>query len=147
MKLKLEVVELGMYGDTSIVLKPLSCGLEGTLTYKNLPVRARERFKVGTVVEAEVPLPDYYPELKNHCKEILYFEDLQVGERFYWGNDEYLKTITVYHGVSENYPQGLGFSNNIQILNGQTSGMGPRVEVMRVHSNTATVRTKKEKGA
>jgi hypothetical protein len=61
MKLKLEVIHADSGYSDSVVLKPLYCGLEGTLVYRGLPKRAIERFKKGDVVDAEVPLPDFYP--------------------------------------------------------------------------------------
>jgi hypothetical protein len=63
MKLKLEVVNT-VPEDSAVVLKPIECGLKGLLVYKGIPVRARERFLIGAVVEADVPLPDFYPD--NH---------------------------------------------------------------------------------
>lgn len=61
MKLKLEVVHVDPNLSDAVVLKPFHCGLEGTLVYRGLPKRAIERFKQGAIVEAEIPLPDYYP--------------------------------------------------------------------------------------
>jgi hypothetical protein len=65
MKLQLEV----SYVDTAanyVVFKPLHCSLEGDLVYRGIPRRATEQFKIGQVLEATVPLPDYYPEKEAH---------------------------------------------------------------------------------
>jgi len=75
----------------------------------------------------------YKGKTRTHSKtDILYFEDLKPGERFYWGGQEHIRTITVHEGVSVTYPLGLGYSNTIRISDNQVSGMGDKVEVTRV---------------
>lgn len=65
------------YVDTAskvLVLGPVGCGLTGQVMYKNLPIRALDRFYVNQTVEADVPLPDFYPD--NHTS---YNDDLRAG--------------------------------------------------------------------
>lgn len=66
---------------------------------------------------------------KHKYTKPVYFGDLKDGEHFFWGNQEYIKTVRVYYGVSVYYPFGLGYSNTIQISNNQVSGMGDLVEI------------------
>lgn len=59
MKLRLRV-QPKQESETRIALKPIDCGLEGTLVY-NLPRRVIEQMQPGAIVEATISLPDQYP--------------------------------------------------------------------------------------
>jgi hypothetical protein len=58
-----------------------------------------------------------------------YFGQLAEGTHFYFGGDEYVKTVTVPQGVSVEFPSGLSFINVIRIRDGQVSGFGKLVAI------------------
>ena len=62
------------------------------------------------------------------------FADLAVGDHFVWGGKEHVKLPEIGSGPIK--PEGncyYGFVNCIQVGTCQLSGMGPLVEVDRIH--------------
>lgn len=88
MKLKLEVTHVDpAKGELSFT--PLGSELRGLLSYTGLPQRAIGRCHAGQTVEAEIPLPDFYPDEKRvaYTREVggvmetVYYSDRYYSDR------------------------------------------------------------------
>jgi hypothetical protein len=66
LKIKMEVVHnkevLCTQPEHEVTFRPLGCGLQGTVVFRNVPRRAQEQFAVGSIATASIELPDHYPE-------------------------------------------------------------------------------------